>query len=123
MSGCERGHQQRDAASQRRLTFLSLPHLFLSLRVPLPPSPPPLPLPHPSWHPSQAAKSLSYPPEMSQSTSQLAPTPFSTRPLPSPPLSTSNALLYAHVSFEFMVLPNFSRSPPLQAPSAVLQKS
>src|SRR5260370_8045773 len=102
MSGCERGHQQSDSAYQRRLTFLSLPHLFLSLRVPLPPSPPPLLLPHPSWHPSQAAKSLSYPPEMSQSTSQLAPPPFSTRHLPSPPLPTTNPPLTPHPSFHLL---------------------
>src|SRR6266436_3931797 len=123
MSGCEMGHQQRTRLPERDSPFLSLPHLSFSLRVPLPPLSLPLPLPHPSWHPSQVAKSLSYPRGTSKSTSQLAPTPFSIRLLPSPRLSTNNALLYAHVSFVFMVLPTSLHSPPPQALSAVLQKS
>ena len=55
-----------------------------------------------SWHPSLVAKS---------------------RLLPSLPLSTNNALLYIHVSFEFMVLPTFSQFLPPQVLSVVLQKS
>src|SRR5713101_989238 len=122
MSGCESEHQQWELP-EAVSPFLSLPHLSLSLPVPIPLPLLPSHLPLPSWHPSQVAKSPSYPLETSKSTYQSAPTPSSIRLLPSRPLSTSNALLYAHVFFEFMVLPTFLHSPPPQALSAVLQKS